>query len=81
MPSVNLYQIGGGLVLFAVVVQAAALAVAYLLRLAGQRKQRRLSLELLEREVEAARRRARFVEATQFSWPGYRKFKVIKKQE
>lgn len=81
MLSASLFQWGGAVILLAVLVQAGGLLVSFFRGLAGQRKQQRLALELLEREVDVARGRAKFVETAQFSWPGYRKFKIIKKVE
>lgn len=81
MLNASLFQLGGAVILLAVLVQSGSLLVSFLRRLAGQRKQQRLALELLEWKVDVARGRAKFIETVQFSWPGFRKFKILKKEE
>jgi ferredoxin-NADP reductase len=74
-------QIVGGLVIGLVVCQLALLLVSSLRRLAYEKQQQRLSLELLRQRVEAAALLRKDKEREQHVWEGYRKFVVERKVE
>ena len=76
----GIYQAAGAVIVAAVAVQAVLLTISSIRRYAQSSAQHKLTLELLMSKVDIAKGIYKEVESSEHSWPGFRKFRVQRKE-